>query len=307
MMAKNDELSFDDKVIVLPPMSEDKDKDTNEYIERVIANAQDSIEKARKEQEIEKQQKVKETEMTQIEEKKTEEENIIEKKENPKGLRKLTNLEKILIVLLMILPGIQILLMVVASAKIYFIYSIISLVFVFLLSHGCKQYSMVFVHIIMMVLSLFIVINGYDHGMINEDLSKRSVINISYLNGHTPNKSDYSDTSENAIKSELTGKFIYYYKYGCKDCAAIDTQLKALFSEGSYEVIPIETRSEIGKKLLELYPVDEVPAGLVINEDGTYTKRVIYTTDKDGKSVIDNEKLGELLYEFEKEVPSDEN
>ena len=307
MMAKNDELSFDDKVIVLPPMSEDKDKDTNEYIERVIANAQDSIEKARKEQEIEKQQKVKETEMTQIEEKKTEEENIIEKKENPKGLRKLTNLEKILIVLLMILPGIQILLMVVASAKIYFIYSIISLVFVFLLSHGCKQYSMVFVHIIMMVLSLFIVISGYDHGMINEDLSKRSVINISYLNGHTPNKSDYSDTSENAIKSELTGKFIYYYKYGCKDCAAIDTQLKALFSEGSYEVIPIETRSEIGKKLLELYPVDEVPAGLVINEDGTYTKRVIYTTDKDGKSVIDNEKLGELLYEFEKEVPSDEN
>lgn len=306
-MAKNEDLSFDDKVIILPPMSGDKDDESNEYIERVLTNARDSIEKAKQEQEEKEEIQVGDS----ISESQTLEEDVIEVKtkeeKNTNGLRKLTNLEKILIMILMILPGIQILLIVIASTKAYFIYSIISLVFVVLLSHGCKQYSMVFVHTIMMVLSLFIVISGYDHGMINEDLSKRSVINISYLNSHTPKKSEYDNVSEEAIKDELTGKFIYYYKYTCKDCAAIDTQLEALFSEATYEVVPIETRSEIGKKLLELYPVSEVPAGLVIHEDGTHTKRVIYTTDNDGKSVIDNVKLGEVLNTLEEEVPKNEN
>lgn len=294
----DDELSLDDKVIILPPMPEDEE--TNDYIEHVIENAQDSIEKAKKEQETENSEELKQQEIKATQA-------AVENKENLNGLRKLENFEKMLIALLMILPGIQILLMIVASAKVYFIYSIIALIFVFLLSHACKQYSMVFTSIIIIVLSLFIIIDGYGHGMINNDLSERSVINISYLNSHTPNKSEYDEVSEDFIKNELTNKFIYYYKYTCKDCAAIDTQLNILLDENGYEVIPIETRSEIGKKLLELYPINEVPAGLVIHEDGTHTKRVIYTKDDSDKSAIDNVKLGELLSSLKTEAPPNED
>lgn len=313
--------SPDDVIILVPPMSDDmdSDKEANDYIEKILANAQDSIEQAKREQEEEERAKAEtdaecdademeeidesEIDMVSIE-KLMEDDASMEAKTNvnsEKALRALTGIEKILIGILMLLPGIQLLLMFAVPALPYFIYSLISLVFVILLSHGCKQYSMVFVHIAMMAMSLFIVISGFDYGMISDDLSKRSVLKISYLNSNTPTMMDYDDMTEEEIFDEFYGKFIYLYKYGCSDCTAIDSQMDALFEVNGYDLVAIETRSDIGKKMIDLFPVEEVPAGVILHADGTHTKRVLHTVEND-EIVISKQKLADLLNALEKEL-----
>lgn len=311
--------SSDDVIILIPPMSDDieSDKEANDYIERVLENAKDSMEQAKRE--LEEEERIKEAEeqkaidtieevdeseldMVSVEQLSNEESIANQSEDNStKMLRALTGLEKILIGILMALPGIQLILMFAAPALPYFIYSLISLVFVIILSHGCKQYSMVFVHVVMMIMSLFIVISGFDYGMTKDDLSKRSVLKLSYLNSNTPKMIEYDDMTEEEIFEEFHGKFIYLYKYGCSDCAAIDAQMNAVFETNEYDLVSIETRSSIGKKMIELFPVEEVPAGVILHKDGTHTKRILHTVEND-EVIISKENLTDLLTTLEKEL-----
>lgn len=66
--------------------------------------------------------------------------------------------------------------------------------------------------------------------------------------------------SEN-IPDDLRGCLIFYFKYGCPDCGAIHDEFMDYIKTNSIKNIYfVSSRSERGKKLLEQYPVDEVPA-----------------------------------------------
>lgn len=326
-LSLGDGLMLGDKIVVLPPPT-DREEDENDYIERVLDNAQDSIEAAKAKQQEEAQKKSNEEpepEPEQIDEEQIKEETytegvlsssdkVIEVKSDDsiksesetekKTLRKLTKFEKALICILMLLPAIEILLLVVAPANIYFVYTGISLLFVLSISWGFKQYSMVFVHVAILVMSLFIVFSGREHGMVAGDLAKRSITNLSYVNSNTPKAVSFDKMTDKEIRDKFKGKFIYYYKYGCKDCIAINAQLESFFEGNDYEMVAVETRSNLGKEMLKSYPVDEVPAGLIFENDGSYLKSVLYNT-KGGESVIDNKKLKGLLRKLD-EVLKDE-
>lgn len=267
--------------IVSDVMSNESD-DNNEYIEKVLDNAKDSIEKAKAE------------ERTSETKKKSVDININEEK-TEEGKRKLVLFEKIIIGIFVTLPLIQVILLFAVTARTYFIYSVIAFILITFLSVSCKQYSMMFVDIAIIAMSLIIVLSGFSHGMNTEDLSKKSVTRILYLNSNTQNTVTYEDLSAKEIKETLSGKFIYYYKYGCKDCLAVETQIISLVEAQGYELVPVETRSDFGRQLLDLYNVNEVPAGLVISDDGTYDVRVLYTKDENDNDVVDTEQIGYLF------------
>lgn len=269
-----------------------KEEDNNNgYIDAVLENANDNIERAARENKKE------------IE---TKNENEVENKDgkDSNNFSKIVKAIKIITLIIIIgIPFVQIGLMIKASAITYFIYAILLTIILIVFEKSIGEHSMMFVSIIMIGISALIVGNGYMHGLISEDLNKRSIMEIYDININTPKKYDI-DINEDEIVSELKGKFIYYYKYGCKDCKAIDTDIKALLKERGCEVINVETRSDLGKKLLKQYPVTEVPAGLVIKNKNEYEVRVLYHEEKNNdeiKSVIDMENMNKLLEELEDE------
>jgi hypothetical protein len=324
--------------ILIPSMSSDEELESDARMERILENAQNAMMRAKKEQE---ENEVKENilkenlndisiEDMSIEDMSIEDMSIDdmsiddildtkfgksqnndesinkEKKVDKNGntLRQLTGIEKIIIGILMLLPGLQLLFMAVTPVVVYLAYSFIALVFIIILSNACyKQYSMVVVHAILMIASMLILINGFECGMKQEDLLKRSVFKISNINNNMPTESkcDKEDINEEKILNEFNGKFIYLYKYGCSDCAAIDDQMNALFETNGYERISIESRSELGKTMVELFSVKEVPTGIIIHNDGTYTKHNLHKIENN-KVTLDNEKLGDLLHVLSKEI-----
>lgn len=98
---------------------------------------------------------------------------------------------------------------------------------------------------------------------------------------------------ESTLPEDLTNAIVVYFKYGCLDCEATleDTQ-KML--ENVSDVYWIATRSKTGEKLREQFPVSEVPSAIVINEDGTYAQKIIYSR-QNGKSVIDKDALTTII------------
>lgn len=105
---------------------------------------------------------------------------------------------------------------------------------------------------------------------------------------------------ESTLPDDLSGAVIIYYKFGCSDCEAIYKDLSAAVS-GHSDIYWVSTRSEQGKKLLETYPTEEVPAGIYIRQDNyndtiPFTSKLLFTTDEDGNTVLDKQAIERLLY-----------
>lgn len=62
---------------------------------------------------------------------------------------------------------------------------------------------------------------------------------------------------DNIEGKDLKNSIILYYKFGCPDCDAVFALEKNYFKNN--KVYWVSTRSKQGKKLLEKYPVQEVP------------------------------------------------
>lgn len=75
---------------------------------------------------------------------------------------------------------------------------------------------------------------------------------------------------------DLKGKLVMYYRFGCPDCNAIYPEWNEM-TKNRKDVYWVSTRSEQGKKLLEKYPIHEVPAGIYIKKDGSYVAYVLYS------------------------------
>lgn len=82
--------------------------------------------------------------------------------------------------------------------------------------------------------------------------------------------------------AELKGCIVVYYKYGCPDCADVHDDLVAAIDSqpGAYVVY---SGTEDGKRLLEAYPVEQVPSGVyVVKNDPTvtYIAHQLYIEDR---------------------------
>lgn len=280
-----------------------KEENENDYIDKVLENAKDNIEKAK--QENEKCNNKTETESkNESRNKKLEKliDDYVDKpvEETTTGERQLLRFEKYFIGLLVILPLIQLILLAVAPGTIWAVYTVISFVLIVFMSKGLKQYSMLFTDILLIAIAVFYIGTGFSHGLQWKDFNTKTIIKIGYINGNTQKKIEYKGLTNEELKKKVTGKFIYYYKYGCKDCLAVETEIMSILNSKNIDVVPIETRTETGQQLLSMYKVGEVPAGLVINKDGTYEARVLYTKDEKGKDNLDKKQLSVLLDELEK-------
>ena len=104
---------------------------------------------------------------------------------------------------------------------------------------------------------------------------------------------------EDIVPKKLAGNIIIYYRFHCDDCEATYHDIKAEFEKNGANVYWISSRSKQGKKLLESYPVEEVPTGIYIRKNNyndalEYTKRTLFTKTDDGKYQIDKDAITRL-------------
>lgn len=71
------------------------------------------------------------------------------------------------------------------------------------------------------------------------------------------------------LKTAQPGDIIIYYKFGCKDCEAIYRDINS-DTDGLENIYYIETRSAYGQALLQDYPVNQVPALVLVKENGAF-------------------------------------
>lgn len=104
----------------------------------------------------------------------------------------------------------------------------------------------------------------------------------------TPEQSDIPSDIETRTQC-----LILYFKFGCPDCAATHKDIEAAVGHLD-DTYWVSSRSDIGRKLLEKYPVPEVPSAVYIKKDGTYLTYILYKSTDNGP-VVNDEALTELL------------
>ena len=93
------------------------------------------------------------------------------------------------------------------------------------------------------------------------------------------------------------GSIIMYYKFGCPDCGAIKKEWDAQTPDDP-NIYWVSTRSEEGKKLIQKYTANEVPSGIYVHKNGTYTVHILYKKDRDGKPVFNQGEFDALMNEY---------
>ena len=101
--------------------------------------------------------------------------------------------------------------------------------------------------------------------------------------------------------NDLKGKIIIYYRFDCPDCHYTYKPLLQYLDKNKIDmndVYFVSSRSEQGKKLMQTYPIEEVPSGVYIYKNQTgytdYVKKVIYD-DEDGTAKLDTDALNRLF------------
>lgn len=81
---------------------------------------------------------------------------------------------------------------------------------------------------------------------------------------------------EDQVPEDLRGKIIIFYKYNCPDCEGIYKYL-VQYTDNEENIYFSASNSEQGKKLRETYPITDVPCGIYIHRDGSFTNHTLYT------------------------------
>ena len=100
---------------------------------------------------------------------------------------------------------------------------------------------------------------------------------LSLAGGYRESKVDVDD------ETSLQGAILLYYKPGCPDCTAIWDELTNAVAEADKpDVYFINTKSPTGRKLLERYPVEDVPSGVYVaraeNNTDSFREKLFMTT-----------------------------
>ena len=154
-----------------------------------------------------------------------------------------------------------------------------------------------------MVLALFstllfipymvIAVMAYTHGADMESLQKFGVLRTIQAIQNSP----VTDRSDDL---DQPGNILIYYRFGCGDCEAIYDCLKAEV-DGKENIYWVASRQSEGQKLLQKYTVSEVPAGVIIQNDGMYISHVLCSPvyddadEKGGIQQLDIYALNRLL------------
>lgn len=97
---------------------------------------------------------------------------------------------------------------------------------------------------------------------------------------------------EDTLPEDLSDSLIIYYRFTCDDCEEIYDDLRQSFL-GYNNVYWISTRSEQGKALRKLYPVEQVPTGIYIDNENI-PHRYLLMTRTDEATVLDTEVVDRL-------------
>lgn len=104
----------------------------------------------------------------------------------------------------------------------------------------------------------------------------------------------HKSPEEDTLPSDIHGKIIIYYRFGCPDCSAVYPELSKKLNE-YVDVYWISSRSPQGKELLKSYPVEEVPSILYVKYDDTHSTAILYKKNEENESYLDNETLEDFL------------
>ena len=139
-----------------------------------------------------------------------------------------------------------------------------------------------------------LILNLINEGYSLQDISKN--LNISFKDMMTHIK---LSPVEDDLPSNLQQCIIIYYKFGCKDCEEIYIELQSSI-EDAPNIYWVSTRSNQGKKLRELYPIDAVPTGVYIYNDSTssaphFIKKILYEYENTEQIHLNKTNLERLL------------
>lgn len=144
---------------------------------------------------------------------------------------------------------------------------------------------------ITLVITIILTIIAPKHGATNRYISKAPIFDIIKNTVNSPVADfDYEQPKRDDI--------IIYYKFGCKDCEEIYQELKSDV-KGLENIHWISTESENGLKLLNDYPVEQVPM-LVFVKDNYYIFAdpcKVYQSDEDTTITYNPNALSSLLKE----------
>ena len=104
-------------------------------------------------------------------------------------------------------------------------------------------------------------------------------------------------------ETKRDGSVLLYYKFGCPDCEAVYEALKEKTKDNE-NIYWISTRSKNGKTWKEIHDIQEVPSGVYLKSDGTFTTLLLYTKDSDGNTILDEHNLNILLTLQQKDLES---
>jgi len=97
---------------------------------------------------------------------------------------------------------------------------------------------------------------------------------------------------EDHLPPDMSGCILLYYKFGCHDCNALGTEIYDTLSALA-PTYRVATRSRTGRRMLEDYPVPEVPACVYFKTDGTTLSYVLYKDTSDG-TIVDQDSVRSL-------------
>lgn len=86
---------------------------------------------------------------------------------------------------------------------------------------------------------------------------------------------------EDTLPEDLSDSLIIYYRFTCDDCEDIYDDLRQSFL-GYENVYWISTRSPQGEALREIYPVEQVPTGIYIDDEGIPHRYLLMTRTEEG-------------------------
>ena len=154
-----------------------------------------------------------------------------------------------------------------------------------------------------LILSLLYFAEGIDtvyvakkHGLYQDTLSWEKMLEY---NESTPEESKLPEK-----ESDLTTSIILFYRYSCPDCDAVYPKERIAASKIK-NIYWVSTRSEQGKKLLEKYPIKEVPAGVYITKNGDGV--IQYLDSKSKSNRFSQENFDKLLSLYKDAHPDEFN
>lgn len=105
--------------------------------------------------------------------------------------------------------------------------------------------------------------------------------------------------------TELHGKIVIYFRFGCPDCVAThEDMMQALSGVPSQDIYFVSTRSEQGKKLRDIYPCPGTPSGMYICNDpaGEQITHILFVKNELDESVFDESAMTHLLDLYQRQA-----